>query len=123
MAAGLTVQQRKRIQPRLRIHLGEAIALGPGKIELLQHVRQTGSIAEAARLMNMSYMRAWTLIRTMNRSFVEPLVATTRGGTRGGGGAELTTTGLEVMRIYELMSDDCVTAIQTRWRRLRQLLR
>jgi len=68
------------IQPRLRVRAGDEIALGPGKVELLGFVRETGSIAEAAKQMGMSYMRAWTLIKTMNACFKEPLVEAVRGG-------------------------------------------
>src|SRR5437773_1708030 len=55
------------LHPRLRITCGADIALGPGKVKLLELVAQTGSIAKAARRMQMSYMRAWTLIKTMER--------------------------------------------------------
>ena len=64
---------RKGISPRLRVVRGEDIALGPGKARLLELADDTGSIAKAARQMGMSYMRAWTLIRTMNRCFRTPL--------------------------------------------------
>ena len=80
------------VQPRIRILRRKDIAIGPGKAELLALVGATGSIGEAARQMDMSYMRAWMLIQTMNNCFKEPLVVTTRGGQRGGG-AELTETG------------------------------
>ena len=73
----------KRISPRLRVLYGNEIALGPGKADLLAVVAETGSIREAAERMHMSYMRAWTLIRTMNRCFKEPLVVSIRGGKVG----------------------------------------
>ena len=61
------------------------IALGPGKVDLLTLIKKTGSIREAAERMHMSYMRAWTLIKTMNACFKEPLVEAVRGGKEGGG--------------------------------------
>jgi molybdate transport system regulatory protein len=76
------------------------IALGPGKARLLRLVRETGSISEAARQMNMSYMRAWSLIRTMNNCFCSPVIATKRGGQERGG-ARLTATGERVLNLYE----------------------
>ena len=51
--------------PRLRVLLGNSIAIGPGKAELLRLIEQTGSIAAAARKMGMSYRRAWNLVNTM----------------------------------------------------------
>lgn len=89
-------------EPRFRITRGDRIALGPGKARLLRLVKETGSISGAARAMEMSYMRAWTLIRTMNNCFREPVVLTSRGG-RHQGGASLTRTGDQLLRFYELL--------------------
>ena len=83
---------------RLRILFNDAM-LGPGKAELLDRIGTTGSIAAAGRQMGMSYKRAWMLVEEMNAAFQEPLVASTRGGP-GGGGARLTGTGAEVLRLY-----------------------
>lgn len=47
----------------------------------------------------MSYRRAWLLVETMNRCFREPLVTTLAGG-RHGGGAQLTSTGEQVLKSY-----------------------
>ena len=84
---------------RLRILFGEDAMLGPGKAELLERVRDTGSIAAAGRAMRMSYKRAWMLVEEMNAAFAVPLVDSARGGA-GGGGAQLTETGAEVLRLY-----------------------
>ena len=72
---------------RLRI-LFDGAMLGPGKAELLEHIRETGSIAAAGRRMDMSYKRAWSLVEEMNASFRDPLVTSTRGGPGGGGEAQ-----------------------------------
>jgi molybdate transport system regulatory protein len=110
------------IRPRLRIVAGKNIAFGPGKAELLEALEETGSITRAADKLGMSYMRAWTLIRTMNRCFCEPLVDAVRGGMRGGGGARLTPTGQQVLDLYRRMDDKCLDAIQPEWRKLQKLL-
>lgn len=99
------------VRPRLRVMVGRNIALGPGKMELLELLEKTGSITQAAREMNMSYMRAWTLIRTMNRCFKEPIVITKHGGAHGGGGATLSETGREVLAIYKKMNAKCLRTI------------
>ena len=111
------------LQPRLRVRVGEEIALGPGKVELLELVLRTGSIAKAARRMGVSYMRAWTLIRTMNACFKEPVVIAARGGRKGGGGAKLTDMGRDVLELYRAMDMKCSQATQPLWKRLRPLLR
>ncbi|MBW8306976.1 MAG: LysR family transcriptional regulator [Thiobacillus sp.] len=68
-----------------RLILGDDIALGPGKVQLLEAIRDTGSIAAAGREMGMSYKRAWHLVDTMNRCFESPLVEASKGGAHGGG--------------------------------------
>lgn len=110
------------IRPRLRIVAGKNIAFGPGKAELLEAVEKTGSITKAAHKLDMSYMRAWTLIRTMNRCFKEPLVDAIRGGTQGGGGAQLTALGRQILELYREMDDKCLGAIQPQWRKLQKFL-
>lgn len=88
--------------PRLRVLLGAAIAIGPGKADLLDAIAASGSISAAAKRMGMSYRRAWLLVDTMNGCFRGPLVASTRGGA-GGGGAQLTPLGVEVLARYRDM--------------------
>ena len=110
------------VQPRLRILRGSDIALGPGKAELLWLIGQTGSINQAARRMGMSYMRAWSLVQTMNRCFKEPLVLATHGG-EGGGGAKLTQTGRAAVACYRKMERACLRATAADWKQLRRLLR
>ncbi len=112
----------KELRPRLRVLCGAEIALGPGKVELLELLAQTGSIMEAARKMGISYMRAWTLLRTMNACFQEPLVTASRGG-RAGGGAQLTKTGRRALALYHEMNERCVKAARFEWKELRSLLR
>ncbi|KAB2848305.1 MAG: LysR family transcriptional regulator [Sphingopyxis terrae] len=75
----------KQPRPKLRILLGAEIAIGPGKADLLDAVARTGSISAAAREMDMSYRRAWSLVDAMNRCFRMPLVEASKGGTGGGG--------------------------------------
>lgn len=110
------------IRPRLRVMAGAAIALGPGKAQLLELVQRTGSITRAAREMNMSYMRAWTLIRTMNRCFKEPVIISSHGGARGGGGAALTKTGREILALYQKMEADCMQVIDRAQKKLEKFL-
>ena len=85
--------------PRVRILSGSAVALGPGKADLLRAIDETGSISAAARQMGMSYRRAWLLVRTMNECFRAPLVEAVKGGAEGGG-ARLTKMGREVLSHY-----------------------
>src|ERR1700682_2340447 len=86
----------------LRLYLNHDRPLGPGKIQILEAIRDGGSISEAARGMKMSYRSAWVLVDSMNSQFRKPVVNTTLGG-RGGGSATLTDFGADVIRRYRSM--------------------
>ena len=93
---------------RLRL-LFNGIKLGPGKAELMERIRDTGSISAAGRQMKMSYKRAWMLVEEMNAAFATPLVESARGG-HGGGGAHLTKAGAEVLRRFRALEAAAQTA-------------
>lgn len=109
-------------KPRLRVLLGAAIALGPGKADLLEAIAASGSIAAAARGLGMSYRRAWLLVRTMNRSFRGDLVAAAPGGRRGGG-AGLTPLGREVLAQYRAMEAKAEACLAEEFQRFRGYLK
>lgn len=58
---------------------------GPGRVELLEHIETTGSINKAAKLMGMSYKKAWQMINALNTQGIKPFVITQAGGEKGGG--------------------------------------
>lgn len=111
-----------RIQFRLRITKGADIAVGPGKIDLLEAIAKTGSITAAARKLRMSYRRAWLLVDTMNRCFKDPVVAAAVGGKRGGG-AQLTAAGKRAVRHYRRGERMAAKASKAELRALLGLLR
>jgi len=113
--------ENRTIGARLRIVLGPDIAIGPGKADLLEGIRETGSIAGAGRAMGMSYKRAWYLVETMNRCFERPLVEASKGG-RAGGGASLTKLGREVLARYRRMEALTADAIEPEMAALRRFV-
>jgi molybdate transport system regulatory protein len=114
--------KRVRVQFRLRITRGADIAVGPGKVDLLEAIAKTGSITAAARTLGMSYRRAWLLVDTMNRCFKRPVVETEAGGKRGGG-TRLTDIGAEALRRYRRVEKLAGRAGAAELRALQKLLR
>lgn len=110
-----------KLLPRFRVLRGATIALGPGKAELLQVLLETGSLNEAAKRLDMSYMRAWKLIQTMNQCFREPVAVSERGG-KTGGGMKLTETGRRALELYQCMQSSALKASDSSWRELQKLL-
>ncbi len=107
---------------RIRIVFGEDAMLGPGKADLLERIRETGSISAAGRSMAMSYKRAWMLVEEMNAAFRDPLVTSSRGGARGGG-AKLTEAGEVVLTQYRKLEEIMAEAGAARIGVLRSMLR
>jgi molybdate transport system regulatory protein len=98
-------------RPQIRIMLRKAIAMGPGKADLLRAIEETGSISAAARTLGMSYRRAWLLVDTMNQCFKSPVVETLTGGQKGGG-ARVSELGHEVLRRYLEMEAKAAASVQ-----------
>ena len=120
-AGGGAGEEPARLRPRIRIVRGGEVLLGPGMAQLLDAIRSSGSLRVAADELEMSYMHAWGLVRTMNRGFREPLVTLSRGGA-GHGGASLTATGEQVLALYREMEAEALRAAEARWKRLERFL-
>jgi len=82
----------------LRIDLARG-RLGPGKVELLEHIRERQSLAAAARAMDMSYKRAWELLSALNAMFDEP-VAVSHPGRNVAGATTLSPFGERLIAMY-----------------------
>ena len=103
---------------RLRIDFDDVHAVGPGKIALLERMRDCGSLSQAARDLDISYRRAWQLLESLNTSFEEPVIVTSVGG-KGGGGSEITPLGLALIENYRALEDEVIALAQRRFKRLR----
>lgn len=84
---------------RMRVLSHGAIAVGPGKVRLLEAIQAHGSISAAARQLGMSYRRAWLLIDELNRCLRSPATFSGQGGVRGGGSG-LTPEGIRLVKLY-----------------------
>ncbi len=110
------------IKLKLQVLCDDAIAMGPGKADLLDRIAITGSIAGAARDMGMSYRRAWQLVDVMNRCWQQRLVETTPG--RASGGARITEFGHTVLTRYRALQHSLgLCAAESGWHDLSALIR
>jgi molybdate transport system regulatory protein len=106
----------------LRVDFGTDRAIGPGKVLLLEAIRDTGSISQAGRSLGMSYRRAWLLVDDMNRCFREPVVTAQPGGAQGGGAA-LTAFGQKVVQKYRKIETEATAAAKPQLHDLEASLR
>jgi molybdate transport system regulatory protein len=86
----------------LRVDFGDTVRVGPGKVQLLELIAEFGSISAAARAMDMSYRRAWLLVASLNRAFVQQVVATRPGG-KADQRAEVTPFGRQLIDRFRSM--------------------
>ena len=112
------------MKPGVRFHIRDQehdteLAIGPGKVALLEAIEETGSITSSARKLGMSYRRAWLLVEETNHCLVRPAVATATGGQRGGG-STLTPVGVELVRRYRALERATALAVE---RNLKSLMR
>jgi molybdate transport system regulatory protein len=87
----------------VRIDLDSEGRIGPGKIQLLENIRELGSISAAGRAMDMSYKRAWDLVDEINRICRQAAVERQTGGKNGGGA---------LVSRYRKIERDAATAVR-----------
>ena len=102
----------------VRIDLDTEGRIGPGKITLLENIREHGSISAAGRAMDMSYKRAWDLVDEINRICRQAAVERQTGG-KNGGGAVLTPFGLSLVARYRKIERDAASAVRKELQALR----
>ena len=77
---------------------------GPGPVELLQLIEETGSINQAAKKMGMSYKKAWEIVNRLNEIVGNPMVITATGGEKGGG-SSLSDEAKQLIEWYRSLRD------------------
>jgi molybdate transport system regulatory protein len=88
------------VKAKLWLEGDSGFVLGEGRAELLRKVKGTGSLAAAARSMDMSYSHAWSDVRAMSGALGGPVITTSTGGRRGGG-STLTALGERMLRRFD----------------------
>ena len=82
----------------LRLY-GQDKVFGPGIAELLERVDRLHSLRQATMEMGMAYSKAWSIIKTAEKSLSFPLLFSKAGG-KGGGGAALSPEGRQFLNAY-----------------------
>lgn len=84
----------------------EGKLFGKEPYDLLAGVKEYGSLSESAKSINMSYNKAFNLIKDIEKRFGSKLIIAKAGG-RGGGGSQLTEQAEELMSKYLQFIDEC----------------
>ena len=104
------------MQPRFNVWIEQrgVVVLSQWRVKLLEAIDQTGSISGAAEKMKVTYHRAWEKIHEMEEGLDYKLVEAQTGGA-GGGGAELTPKGHELIEKFHTFSDGLADQIDQRF--------
>jgi molybdate transport system regulatory protein len=94
--------------------------LGPGPVELLQYIDETGSINKAAMKMKMSYKKALGLIHALNEQADSPVVLVQSGGDNGGGSV-ITDAAKEMIKYHIGLRKRFKTFLETETKKLAKL--
>lgn len=95
-----------RIKSRIWIEVDDKVLLGEGRVRLLKAIDETGSLSKAAKTLNMSYKKAWTLVDAVNKSAKEAVIISNVGG-KNGGGAQVTPYGRSLIQVFEKINKNC----------------
>ena len=98
----------------MKVFADDEAYLGKGPIDLLRAIDEEGSIAKAARSVDLSYRKAWQLVENMNRVATRPLVEKKLGGNKGGG-ATVTPIGKSILKNYYKLEAEVEQYIQSRF--------
>lgn len=94
----------------------EDVFFGPGVAELLRAIEKTGNVKDAAATMNLSYTKAWTMLKNTKRGLGTDVVISKKGGTNGGS-AYLTEEGKKLLRSYERFEEEAKVELEETFRR------
>lgn len=103
------MQENITISASFRL-MGENKLFGPGIAALLEGVARTGSLRQSAMAMNMSYNKAFRIVRDCEAQLGFPLLTRFKGGT-GGGGAQLTPQGTQLLADYQSFKQEAETML------------
>jgi molybdate transport system regulatory protein len=92
---------KKKYTIRIRVWIDEET----GPFILLEKIKETGSITNAAKAIKMSYRQAWQLVEDMNKRSNLPLVEKILGG-KNGSGTILTTEGERVISEFHKLEKE-----------------
>ncbi len=109
-----------KIKSRIWIEAGDNVLLGEGRVRLLKAIDETGSLSKAAKSLQISYKKAWTLIDAVNKSSIQPVTITSIGG-KGGGGMVLTEYGRKLILAFDDINKNCWSHLDTQIEKINNL--
>lgn len=102
------------VRTKVWIEQDGEVMLSDWRIALLEAVEATGSLAEAARQMDVPYRTAWYKLKALEGRWGVPLLITETGGADGGR-SRLTPQACELIRRFHRVADGLHEQATTRF--------
>ena len=109
-----------KIKSRIWRESENHVLLGEGRVQLLKAIETEGSLSKAAKTLGLSYKKAWQLIDSVNKSAKNPVTINSTGG-KGGGGAELTDYGKQLIAVFDEINRNCWNFLDEQVQKLDEL--
>lgn len=100
---------------KLWLEIDGRIVMSDYRVRLLEHVAASGSLAQAATAMGLSYRRAWGKVKELEENLELPLVQSEVGGA-GGGHTRLTGEGHALVAAYRRFQERMAQELETAFR-------
>ena len=110
-------KKKLAVKSKVWLELNEKPFIGAGRIAVLQAIDRHGSILKAAEETRISYRRIRGALRQMEQAMGLPLVQARRGGKEGGG-AEITDSARELIRLFEKQQEGIMEEVNELFKKL-----
>jgi molybdate transport system regulatory protein len=100
------------VEGKIWFRKGDDTYLGLGKIELLEKIKECGTMSKAAEAMKISYRQAFKHIKKINSLSDKPLVILKHGGKGGGGSSQITEAGEKAIITFRKFQNDFMKFLQ-----------
>ncbi len=87
--------------------------MGQGRMQILESIRETGSINQTAKQLKMSYKTVWSKLRTTEKHLGRKVISSDRGS-----GTKLTPDGETLVEQYRHLQTECILADDRVFKRL-----
>ncbi len=98
------------------IERGGRVALSEWRVQLLEAVEETGSLAAAAERIGVPYRTAWHKLRNVEIALGVKLLSSQSGGA-GGGGSDLTPEARDLIRRFRWVTAGIAEQVEASFRR------
>jgi len=104
------------VNPRSKVWLerDDKVVLSDWRVELLEAIERTGSLARAAEEMNVPYRTAWYKLKEIEKQLGFKLIDSASGGA-GGGGSALTAEAREIIQRFRRLCVGLAETVEQRY--------